>query len=215
VDSAFHNVIEEYIETIRLEGQKAISLATQRISTDLNKRFDQESQSMNARLQDQEHVISGLESEIESRKDQTSRLVRQLRSIANLAGKRGTYSGLWHPGYRLDDVLLTWLRKSKAQVHEEHNLRLASSFYICKLSSQIYHSWHLLAVTEQMGRLHSGELKAKEECMHRIALERDRAKEEVRRLSAQLETERGKRVEFLSQIKSTFNSKLDTLWTEN
>ena len=73
----------------------------------------------------------------------------------------------------------------------------------------------LLTVTEQMGRLHSEEIRMKEDSIHRMALERDRARDEVKRLISELDFERGKRADFISKIKSTFSNKLDTLLTDN
>ncbi len=160
-------------------------------------------------------MIANLESEVESRKELCSRLTKQLRSVASVAGKRGDYSGLWQSQQGTEAVLSAWLRNAQKKYREDRGNRIASSLYSSKLCGRTYHSWHLLTVTEHMGRVHSEEIRLKEDSIHRMALERDRAREEVKRLISELDFERGKRADFISKIKSTFSNKLDTLLTDN
>ena len=212
---SYNEAIEEYVETIRLEGQKALSLATNRINSDMKLRFNQEADHLRACLAERERAIVDLEAELVTRKESCNRVGKQLRLFATLVSKRGEQSRLLQLDTGARGLLEIWLSKAKKVKREREGDRLATILHQCKFGLRVYHAWHLLAVTGQMGRANSEQLHAKQESLDRMTVERDRGRQEIRRLNSEIEMERSKRANLIGKIKSTFNSKLDTLLTEN
>lgn len=212
----FDEAMEEYIDTVRVAGHQAMTLAKNKIQNELKTKFDEESRRIRQELVDRDRVISSLQHEIDTRKDSWVRISKQLRHMADLLGKRGSGSLLQLCRARTDQevvkaIIDLWIRKANDLRKDRVGTAFVTNSYNSKLILRVYSAWRISSITQSVARSAATRLDAletsKEATIDRLTKERDKARAEIERLGAELDEERSLKDDSLKNIESLLANK--------
>ena len=205
----FTCMIDEYAERIRSEGQKALQASRIRIQSQLRQDIEGESRALKRALEERDASIQALRTEIDGKKETVIKLSKQLRSMADLLGKRSFQGGS-------DDELVKWvvnrwLMHAKQSKTDKEGYRFSDVLYQTKLAMRVYNAWRLRSCIESMERSTCMRLevleKSKDALISQLTNERDREREALLH-------EQYSRQESMSRIKSLLTGKLEGLSEE-
>ena len=202
-------MIDEYAERIRLEGQKALQASRIRIQSQLRQDIEGESRALKRTLEERDASIQALRSEIDGKKEIVTKLSKQLRSMADLLGRRSFQTG--SDEQLIKTVVDRWLVNAKQSKKDREGYRFSDVLYQTKLAMRVYNAWRLRSCIESMERSTCMRLevleKSKDALISQLTTERDRAREDLR-------LEQSSRQESMARIKALLTGKLEGLSEE-
>ena len=210
----FSQAIDSYVEVMRLEGQKALSVAKDEIAASLKQKHEQDIARLRQEVSERDHRLNAALLESESRKERCLRLTAQLRNLADLLSKRSNnpvvslVRGSANGELSLGQVLEIWHRNACVLWEERKKERMGATLYKTKLLMRIHAAWRLEAVVQNTVREQEQRVivldSSKDEMVKKANSERDEAREEVRQLLVELDTERSRRSAFSKTVRSKF-----------
>jgi hypothetical protein len=198
---------------MRLEGQKALTVAKQQIAADMKQDHEKELMELRQEVSERDQRLALVQVEAENRRETCLRVAKQLRNFAVLLSKRSQNSTvciLRHSkeGMSLKQALELWHRNACNSYEERKRERIPSTLYETKLLMRVHAAWRLDAAIQRTVRQSEERLseqqRANTDSVKRAENERDEALEKVNKLLVELDAERSRRAEFSKRIKSKF-----------
>ncbi len=213
----FGKAIDDYIEAIRTEAQKALSLAKNELAAGMNQQHERDLDKLRNVVDERDRALGKLRAELDSRKESHQRLSKQLRAFVTLLSKRNRENGGIHfgipddPSIGIREIVKIWRLKAHHRRREAEGTHITRTLYETKLKLRVCSEWRLFAVMESMARISAERLenlqRSKDLEIQQTSSERDQAKAEVNKLMLELDVERSRRGEFISKVRTMFAAK--------
>lgn len=213
------------MELIRVEGQKALSLAKLQMKADIIREREIEFDDLRSRSAETEEKIVTLEKELESRGDLIRKLSRQLNGFAALASRRnpvfvsqlvGSYNSL-EEGTKL--LLERWRVKAASRRRDREDSRVYIVLYRMKLSMRAFSSWRLYASTSSMAKDSAERIGSLESEWNRkmnlAILEKESGARELDSVKQELLKEQERRGHIFERIQSLFKVKCEDIFASS
>ena len=222
-EDGFDESLEEYIQLIRIEGQKALALAKSKINVDLCQSFETQALDLRNTISEQGNRLEEMQKDLDDRKEYIKRLNRQLGGLSRLAGS-AKIDPLFKSLHSSDvgesgrSIITRWKHNASVKKAEREGSRVYITFYSYRLVAHVWNAWRVSARTQSLRIDHDKKLSSvidsKDRLIDAAVIERDTLKAELENVRIQLEDERKRREEMMNQIKCVFKMKFDNLSSE-
>lgn len=221
----FDETIEEFVEMIRVEGQKALSLAKLQVKAEVARDNEKLTGDLRAKLSEAQEKLGLFEKEIESRNEVVRKLSRQVNGFAQLAARRRPVlfiSQLFNASSPLEErrgvLLEKWRLNAESKKNDREGSRVYMVMHRVKQSMHVFSSWRLYAATSAIVKDASGRIalveSEKKGKLEAVELEKENVKKELDEVKQALELEKEKRCQILQRIQLMFKVKFDDISSE-
>ena len=221
----FDETIEEFVEMIRVEGQKALSLAKLQVKAEVARDNEKSTGELRAKFSEAQEKLGQLEKEMDNRNELVRKLSRQVNGFAQLAARRRPalfISQLFNSSAPLEvrrGVLLEkWRLNTETKKTDRERSRVYIVMHRVKLSMHAFSSWRLYAATSAMAKDATGRIgfveSEKERIIQVAELEKENVKKELDEVRQALELEKEKRCQILQRIQLMFKVKFEDISSE-
>ena len=217
--------MEDYIDMIRVEGQKTLSFAKSEIKAEVTRDKEAELADVQQRLNEGIERTLLQEKEIEVRGDLIGRLSRQLKGFAGLYARTKPVvfvSQLLNVLDGSDEGMKRLIERWRENAGNRRRDREGSRVYVVihrvKVRMRTFSWWRLYAATSSMAKETKERLSflESEKChkIEEIESEKKKLGDELEEVKQALAREQGQRMEILKGIQSMFRVKLDDIALE-
>ena len=217
--------MEDYIEMIRVEGQKTLSFAKSEIKAEVTRDKEAELADLQQRLNEGVEKTLLQEKEIGVRGDLIRRLSRQLKGFAGLYARTKPVvfvsqllSVLDGSDEGMKKLIERWRENAGNRRRDREGSRVYVVIHRVKVRMRTFSCWRLYAATSSMAKETKERLSffESEKChkIEEIESEKKKLRDELDEVKQALAREQGQRVEILKGIQSMFRVKLDDIALE-